>query len=310
MIPHPRSPNAGVSPVIDQQDPSQRGHRSQASESTVNDAAKIKRVPVNQGLQRAKSLHPTGKAYPLENIDDEPTDPAMIAKRPRSPGPNKLTSFFGWKTSPTPAAEVSPGGSVSDYSPGPSPISPSPGGMGTSKGPPRAIDTNKANAGLGASFASETSYPVPPTNGHSYTSSLQVDDLEDEIREISAELAGSIRREMELEDLVERLQLEAQQGPDLNGRRTSDYFSDSGSGSIRYPGSDTGFSKVDDLAKQKRLSEQEKAQYKMSLSQKLSNERERRKALETHVSQMNERMQNVSTHGPDHEGWLILLDGQ
>ena len=302
--------NANFPPVIAEPTPqSPRGHRTQASESLVNDAAKFKRVPVNQGLQRAKTLHPTGKAHPLENIDDEPTDPAMIAKRPRSPGPNKLTSFFGWKTSPTPVAEISPG-SVSDYSPGPSPISPSPNSMAPSKAPPKAIDTNKANAAMNGSFPMDTGFPIPPSNGHNYTSSLQIDDLEDEIREVSSELAGSIRREMELEDLVERLQLEAQQGPDLNGRRTSDYFSDSGSGSIRYPGSDTGFSKADDLAKQKRLSEQEKAQYKMSLSQKLSNERERRKILEAQVSQINERMQSVSHPSLMQDLVLIHSDGQ
>lgn len=120
----------------------------------------------------------------------------------------------------------------------------------------------------------------------------QVDDLEDELREVSSELAGSIRREMELEDLVDRLQLEASQGPDL-GRRTSDYFSDSGSGSIRYPGSDAGITKLEDFAKQKRISEQEKAQFKLSLSNKLQDERGRRKMLEAHIQQLGEQMQNV-----------------
>ena len=97
---------------------------------------------------------------------------------------------------------------------------------------------------------------------------------------------------MELEDLVDRLQMEASQGPEL-GRRTSDYFSDSGSGSTRYTGSDVGINKADDLAKQKRLSEQEKAQFKLGLSQKLASERDRRKILEAHVQQMSERMQNL-----------------
>ena len=130
-------------------------------------------------------------------------------------------------------------------------------------------------------------------NGLGISTSSQVDDLLEEVSDISAELAGSIRREMELEDMVERLHFEASQGPDL-GRRTSDYFSDSGSGSIRYPPSDSGISKAEDLAKQKRTAEQEKAQFKLSFSQKLQDERGRRKVLEAHVQQLGQQMQNVS----------------
>ena len=121
---------------------------------------------------------------------------------------------------------------------------------------------------------------------------VQIADMEDELREVSSELAGSIRREMELEDLVDRLQLEASQGPDMN-RRTSDYFSDSGTSSIRYPMNDYGSSKSEDAAKQRRISEQEKARFKVDLYQKLQDERGRRKALELHVQHMGEQMQNV-----------------
>ena len=119
-------------------------------------------------------------------------------------------------------------------------------------------------------------------------------DVDEELREVSTELAGSIRRELELEDLVDRLQLEASQGPDL-GRRTSDYFSDSGSGTYRYAMSDGSAGKAEDLAKQKRLSEQEKAQFKLSYTQKLQDERSRRKTLEEHVRQLGEQMQHVCT---------------
>ena len=65
------------------------------------------------------------------------------------------------------------------------------------------------------------------------TTPLQVEEMESELKDISAELAASIRREMDLEDLVDRLQLEAQ-NPSGNGKRTSDYFSDSGTSSVRY----------------------------------------------------------------------------
>ncbi|KAL9130991.1 MAG: hypothetical protein Q9217_000980 [Psora testacea] len=289
----PASQNSACPPTTTEyQDPYPRARLSrQASESRVNDATKIKRVPVNPGLQRAISLHPTGR--PTET-EDGPADPAMITKTPRSPGPNKLTSFFGWKTSPTHVAETSPT-SYSDrsHSPGPSPLPPSPRSMASSAvSIPNGIDITKANARSNGAFFAETGFPVPPLNGLAIETTAHVEDLEEELKEVSAELAGSIRREMELEDLVDRLQLEASQGPDL-GRRTSDYFSDSGSGSIRYPTSDTGVNKSEDLAKQKRISEQEKAQFKLNLSHKLQDERRRRKVLEAHIQQLSEQMQNV-----------------
>ena len=220
--------------------------------------------------------------------EDTPSDPAVITKTPRSPGPNKLTSFFGWKTS-SPIAEVSPTGfSDKTPSPAPSPRAPSPKNQST-KTMPHAIDVPKANANTNTTYIADTGFPVPP---HNPGDASHLEDLEEELKEISAELAGSIRREMELEDLVDRLQFEAQQGPEP-GRRTSDYFSDSGSGSIRYPLSDGGMGKADDLAKQKRSSDQEKAQFKLGLSQKLQDERERRKVLEDHIQQLAEQVQNV-----------------
>ena len=122
----------------------------------------------------------------------------------------------------------------------------------------------------------------------------QFDDLDEELREVSTELAGSIRRELELEDLVDQMRLEASQGPD-SGRRNSDYFSDSGSGSYRYPLSDTGSGKGDDLAKLRRIAEQEKAQFKLNLTHKLQDERDQRKGLESHVQQLGKQLANVST---------------
>lgn len=140
---------------------------------------------------------------------------------------------------------------------------------------------------MATTYLSGTGFPAPP--------GIELPafgtDVEEELREISTELAGSIRREMELEDLVDRLQLEASQGPEL-GRRTSDYFSDSGSGSYRYAMSDAD-GKLEDLAKQKRLSEQEKAQFKLSLTQKLQDERSQRKVLEDHIRHLEDRVHNV-----------------
>ena len=142
---------------------------------------------------------------------------------------------------------------------------------------------------MGTQYFPGTGFPVPPgtdETGH-------FNDVDEELREVSMELAGSIRRELELEDLVDQLRLEASQGPDL-GRRTSDYFSDSGSGSYRYPLSDAGAGKGDDLAKVRRIAEQEKAQFKLNLTQKLQDEREQRKALDNHVQQLGKQLANVS----------------
>lgn len=111
-------------------------------------------------------------------------------------------------------------------------------------------------------------------------------DIENELREISSELAGSIRREMDLEDLVERLQSE---GPDAN-RRTSDYFSDSGTSSVRYA-SESG--KNEDIEKIRRAGEQERAQLKVELSQKLQEERSKRVASESHVQILESQVQQV-----------------
>lgn len=119
----------------------------------------------------------------------------------------------------------------------------------------------------------------------------KVGQLENELREISSELAGSIRREMELEDLVERLQLDASAATDAN-RRTSDYFSDSGTSSVKYPLTDSG-SRVEDVEKIKRAAEQERAQLKVELSQKWQEERSRRHAFESHVQLLEGQVQQV-----------------
>jgi len=119
----------------------------------------------------------------------------------------------------------------------------------------------------------------------------KVVQLENELRDISTELAGSIRREMELEDLVERLQSEL--GSSEANRRTSDYFSDSGTVSIRYGAESSGRS--EDIEKIKRQAEQERAQLKLELSQKWQEERSRRAAFESHVQILENQVQQVST---------------
>jgi DNA repair exonuclease SbcCD ATPase subunit len=114
--------------------------------------------------------------------------------------------------------------------------------------------------------------------------------MEKELKEISSELAASIRREMDLEDLVERLQSEAAQNPSNAGKRTSDYFSDSGTSSVRYGEPDL---KAEELERAIRKTEQEKAQIRVELSAKVQDERTRRKQLETQIRSLEEKASQV-----------------
>jgi predicted nucleic acid-binding Zn-ribbon protein len=115
--------------------------------------------------------------------------------------------------------------------------------------------------------------------------------MEKELKDISAELASSIRREMDLEDLVERLQTEVQ-NPSDRGKRTSDYFSDSGTSSVKYGEPD---SRQDELDRMIRKTEQEKAQMRLELTNKVQDERTRRKQLEAQIRNLEEKASHVST---------------
>ncbi|CAK7241461.1 MAG: hypothetical protein STHCBS139747_002923 [Sporothrix thermara] len=126
---------------------------------------------------------------------------------------------------------------------------------------------------------------VTPTSAVSVSLSLQVEEMEDELKAISAELAGSIRREMDLEDLVDRLQSEIN-NPQPPGKRTSDYFSDSGAMSSRFGDYDAA---KEEIAQVQRRAEQEKAQIRLELTEKLNDERTRRRVLDQQIKELNER---------------------
>lgn len=113
--------------------------------------------------------------------------------------------------------------------------------------------------------------------------------MEEELKAISVELASSIRREMDLEDLVDRLQdqINNSQTP---GKRTSDYYSDSGYSSAKT--SDSELSR-DELDKVQRRAEQEKASIRLELTNKLQDERGRRKALDQQIKDLAERASQV-----------------
>ncbi|KAF2461123.1 hypothetical protein BDY21DRAFT_279675 [Lineolata rhizophorae] len=218
--------------------------------------------------------------------------------KPKSPG-QKFTSFFGWNSSSkSHGGTESPTTTFSEQSPSPgaSPINSS------SRSPaPAALDIPKANAMGPSSYFTVPGTPLlstsPAINAH-------VEELERELREVSAELAGSIRREMELEDEIERWRADntmppaSAAGTDVGGRRTSDYYSDSGASSVRLPlgggGMDGGSDKLEELEKLRRKAEQEKAQLKVEMAQKVQEELRRRRDLEAQVDELEKRLETTA----------------
>jgi hypothetical protein len=207
---------------------------------------------------------------------------SSLPKTPRSPPARKLSNFFGFRKSPGPD---SPSTYVSG---GSQPVSPMPGaGPNGSyfggKLAPAALDIPKANAFHSSMYMAATpGLPSPPI------SSTHAADLEQEMRELSTELANSLRREMELEDELERLKAETSSGMLEAGRRTSDYFSDSGAGSVRYPGDGDG--KIEQLERLRRAAEQEKAQLKIQMSDKLQDALNQRREAEERSLILHERL--------------------
>lgn len=122
-----------------------------------------------------------------------------------------------------------------------------------------------------------------------------VEELERELRELSSELAASIHREMELEDEVERWKAESTTAVSDN-RRTSDYYSDSGTSSIRYPINDPE-SKLEEVETLRRRAEQERAQLKVRMAERTQEELRRRRDLEEQVQQLEDQVSHNSRSG-------------
>ena len=211
---------------------------------------------------------------------------ANDSKKPQTPR-SKIGSFFGWKQTASPGTDSSvTEASDNGRSPLPSPLVTSPQTSAYSpRSKPTSIDDDQAKSVVtqGGSFGG----PLVQHQKSDSDLSTKVGQLEGELKEISLELAGSIRREFELEDLVEKLQLELSQGSDA-GNRTSDYFSDPGIASLR--ASSDSRNKIEDIEKLKRDSEQQRAQLKVSLSQKWQDERSKREELESHVQLLEEQV--------------------
>ncbi|KAF8534372.1 hypothetical protein BDD12DRAFT_756588 [Trichophaea hybrida] len=217
-------------------------------------------------------------------------DPANETSKPRSPS-NRFTSLFRWGS----ASEQGNGPELltAQIDQGSSPsLSPKTTNLPSliptnTKFIPPAIDVPLANA-------------VPPTPGMfsdsdnlflpSTPALLSIDAIEQEVRDVSADLAASIRREMDLEDLIERLQAEAAERGG-NGRRTSDYFSDAGT-PVRILDADN---KDPDVEKLVRKVEQQKAQLRLDMLGKVQEERDKRRAVELQVKELEEIVAKSST---------------
>lgn len=113
--------------------------------------------------------------------------------------------------------------------------------------------------------------------------------MEEELKAISSELAASIRREMDLEDLVDRLQ-EQVGNPQAPGKRTSDYFSDSGNSSAKLSEYENSRDEVDKI---QRRAEQEKASIRLELTNKLQDERGKRKLLDQQIKDLAEKASQI-----------------
>lgn len=212
----------------------------------------------------------------------------------RSPlSASKLSSFFGWgQPSPTNTEEIhidsndDNNNKEEEYSPIPSPTEERRDLLDESTEERQEPIPVQQHAHKGSALGYlEAYFPTPPNSYTQVSPIIEIEEMEDELKAISAELASSIRREMDLEDLVERLQAEVS-NPQAPGKRTSDYFSDSGYSSAKY--SDYDQSK-EEIAQITRRAEQEKAQLRLELTNKLQDERGRRNALDQQIQALAEK---------------------
>ena len=114
--------------------------------------------------------------------------------------------------------------------------------------------------------------------------------MEEGLKIISAELATSIRREMQLEDLVERLQTEVdnRRGQD---NRTSDYFSDSGTSTLMNGGDTNTITEY--IERLQRKADREKAQIRLDCQEKVQEQSARRSGLEEKFRRFEEKVSHV-----------------
>jgi chromosome segregation ATPase len=292
VTPHSRNSSAPVEGLGSRND--RRTSRASGSLSAQLGGISKRRSSTNSQIPIMTSFaaQPSGLRLRVDGSsgDMDDLDPYSMPRTPRSP-PRKMSNFFGWKNSRSPGGD-SPSTNFSERSSS-LPVSPMPAqehqnGYPTAPrlAPPAALDVRRANAAAqpGYYVPQTPSLPTPPV------SSSHMAELERELQEISAELANSIKREMELEDEVERARSEPP--PAVEGsRRTSDYYSDSGAGSVRYPLGDND-GKIEQLERLRRTAEQEKAQLKLDMSQRLQDALRQRREIEEKANSLHEHLRS------------------
>ncbi|KAJ8127418.1 hypothetical protein O1611_g6218 [Lasiodiplodia mahajangana] len=265
------------------------GYNSESSDHTNNPN------PINHNM----SLHVSRKALPqqLTLVSDQPSlvrtnsndlkTPNTDKPLPKSPSSSRLGTFFGWASSPVTES------SEKAYSPLPSPFNFSKSGSQsdaspiTTIGPQSSFDADKAQFHSPDSRDYCESYLVTPS---APSDPAQIDEMEEELKAISAELAASIRREIDLEDLVDRLQAEKENPTATGNKRTSDYFSDSGYSSAKFSDYDQSREEIEKI---QRRSEQEKAQLRLELTTKLQDERLRRQKMDEQIRDLSTKASQI-----------------
>lgn len=245
--------------------------------------------PPHLALNQTNPEAPATTTPPPTNSNhgvQSPNTDKPLPKSPRSSS-SKLGNFFNWG-SPSPA--------TTEFSPLPSPDAPHKSITYTDASPVTTIRPStllEAPRGSASSRASSREYcesylATPPNILPSHPAEIK--EMEEELKAISAELASSIRREMDLEDLVDRLQSERDNQLSSNNKRTSDYFSDSGYSSTKFSDYDQSREEVDKI---QRKAEQEMAQVRLELTNKLQDERSMRQQLDDQIKDLSHRASQI-----------------
>jgi len=249
------------------------------------EASNMYPTPVSSRTSPSKPLPLRSSAGGESSTRNSPSKPVL--RRQQTHDREMSPSYFSWRESLTDAAGKT--GLANKFGGLISPASSSAGALATLNGQlPTRTEQRSLVYGSDSEEEALFSELASPTNGTTPAGGRHIEELMDELRDVSAELASSIRREMDLEDELERFRSEP--GLPNPSRRTSDYFSESGTSSIKLPTADSQ-SKIEALETMRRKVEQEKARLKLAMAEKAEADMIQRRALEMHVQSLEEQLQ-------------------